>query len=82
VGQGPAQCGNQECLRKTFTESVPALPPRCRVTARLRGQAAGEIAERGITPAEAARHAGVSWPVVHDAFAITADRYWTRIRLR
>ena len=49
------KCGNQECLRKTFTESVPALPPRCRITARLRRQAAGEIAERGITPAEAAR---------------------------
>ena len=67
------KCGNQECLRKTFTESVPALPPRCRITARLRRQAGGEIAERGITPAEAARHAGVSWPVVHDAFAAAAD---------
>ena len=67
------KCGNQECLRKTFTESVPALPPRCRITARLRGQAGAEVAERGITPAEAARHAGVSWPVVHDAFAAAAD---------
>jgi transposase len=67
------KCGNQECLRKTFTESVPALPPRCRITARLGGQAAGEIAERGITPAEAARHAGVSWPVVHEALAAAAD---------
>lgn len=68
------KCGNQECDRKTFTEWVPALPPRCRITARLRGQAAHEVAERGITAAEAARHAGVSWPVVHDAFAAGADR--------
>jgi hypothetical protein len=31
------------------------------------------VADRGITPAEAARHAGVSWPVAHDAFAARAD---------
>jgi transposase len=67
------KCGNGECPRKTFTEWVPALPPRCRITARLREQAAGEIAERGIAPAEAARHAGVSWPVAHEAFAAAAD---------
>ena len=76
------KCGNQECLRKTFTESVPALPPRCRITSRLREQAAHEVTGRGITPAEAARHAGVSWPVVHDAFAAAADPYWTRTWLR
>ena len=67
------KCGNRQCPRKTFTEWVPQLPPRCRITARLREQAAHEVTGRGITPAEAARHAGVSWPVVHDAFAATAD---------
>jgi len=72
------KCGNQECSRKTFTEWVPAVPPRCRITARLREQAAHEVAERGVTPAEAARHAGVSWPVVHDAFAARADRLLDR----
>ena len=30
------------------------------------------MAERGITPAEAARGCGVSWPVAHDAFAAAA----------
>ena len=49
------------------------MPPRCRITARLREQAAGEVAERGITPAEAARHAGISWPAAHEAFAARAD---------
>lgn len=29
---------------------------------------------RGITPAEAARHAGVSWPVAHEAFAAALIR--------
>jgi transposase len=59
------KCGNPDCPRKTFTEWVPGLPPRCRITARLREQAGTEVAERGITPAEAARHAGISWPVAH-----------------
>jgi len=67
------KCGSSECPRKTFTEWVPAVPPRCRITARLREQAADEVAGRGITPAEAARHAGISWPVAQEAFAATAD---------
>ena len=67
------KCGNPECPRRTFTEQVPALPPRCRITARLREQAGAEVTERGITPAEAARHAGISWPVAHEAFAARAD---------
>ena len=40
---------------------------------RLKQQCASEVAERGATPAEAARHAGVSWPVAHEAFAARAD---------
>jgi transposase len=67
------KCENQECPRGTFTEWAPPLPPRCRITARLREQAAHEVTERGITPAEAARHAGISWPVAHEAFAAVAD---------
>ena len=67
------KCQNDRCRRKTFTESVPQVPPRCQVTGRLREQAGAEVAERGVTPAEAARHAGVSWPVAHSAFAKMAD---------
>jgi transposase len=67
------KCGNQQCPRKTFTEWVPAVPPRCRITARLREQAAREVTGRGITPVEAARHAGISWPAAHEAFAAAAD---------
>ncbi len=68
------KCLAEGCGRKTFTEAVPAVPPRCRLTGRLRELAGHEVAERGITPAEAGRHAGISWPVVHDAFAVAADR--------
>jgi len=68
------KCQDGRCDRKTFTEWLPQVPPRCRVTGRLRAQAGAEVAERGITAAEAARHAGVSWPVAHAAFAAAADR--------
>jgi transposase len=67
------KCGNGECGRKTFTESLPAVPPRCRLTERLRGLAGAEVAERGCTVAEAARWQRVSWPVAHQAFARQAD---------
>lgn len=67
------KCENERCRRGTFTESVPQVPPGCRVTGRLREQAGAEVAGRGVTPAEAARHAGISWPVAHAAFAAFAD---------
>jgi transposase len=63
------KCGEPSCGRRTFTEAVPQVPARCRVTGRLREQVAAEVADRGVTPSEAARHAGVSWPVAHAAFA-------------
>ncbi|MGH3305975.1 MAG: ISL3 family transposase [Streptosporangiaceae bacterium] len=68
------KCAAEACARGTFTEWLPAVPPRCRITGRLREQAASEVTDRGITPAEAARHAGISWPPAHDAFAAAADR--------
>jgi len=67
------KCGNPQCPRKTFTESLPQVPPRCRITRRLREQAGTEVRDRGITPAGAARHTGVSWPAAHEAFAAAAD---------
>lgn len=67
------KCDNPACGRKTFTERVPGIPPGARVLPRLKEQCAGEVADRGITPAEAARHAGVSRPVAQDAFTARAD---------
>jgi transposase len=63
------KCGAPGCGRATFTESLPAVPPRC----RLRGLLAAEVAERGCTVAEAGRWQHVSWPVTHAAFAARAD---------
>ena len=68
------ECTERDCPRGTFTEWVPQVPPRCAITRRLLGQAGSEVADRGITPAGAARHAGVSWPSAHAAFAAKAGQ--------
>jgi transposase len=66
-------CGSQECPRVTFTESLPAIGPRCRLTSRLRALLGAEVAERGCAVTEAGRWQHVSWPVAHAAFAERAD---------
>ena len=63
------ECRVASCPRKTFTESLPGIPPRCRVTERLRDHAGRLVAEGGRTVAQAARECGLSWPVAHRAFA-------------
>ena len=67
------ECAEKGCPAETFTESVPQLPLRCTITRRLLEHAGGEVADRGITPAEAGRDAGISWPSAHAAFAARAD---------
>jgi transposase len=68
------RCAEAACPRRTFTEWVPQVPPRCAITRRLLEHAAAEVTDRGITPAEAGRDAGISWPSVHGAFAQGADQ--------
>ena len=68
------KCPGRDCPRKTFTEWVPQVPPRCAITRRLLEHAGAEVADRGITPAEAARDAGISWPSAHGAFTQAADQ--------
>jgi transposase len=66
-------CPGSSCRAASFTESVPAVPRRCRMTARLRGHAAALVTDGGRTVAQAARECGLSWPVVQAAFADRAD---------
>ena len=56
-GAGPVQlvwrkrrwyCDEELCPRRSFTESVPAVPARSRITTRLRAQA-GDLVVNGIT---------------------------------
>ncbi|MGH3283943.1 MAG: ISL3 family transposase, partial [Streptosporangiaceae bacterium] len=68
------ECAEADCSRGTFTEWVPQVPPRCAITRRLLEHAGNEVAGRGITPAESARHNGISWPSAHAAFAEKAEQ--------
>jgi len=67
------KCGNSECGRRTFTEALPQVPRRCRLTARLRQLAGAEVAGRGCTVTEAGRWQQVSWPTAHRAFIDQAE---------
>jgi transposase len=67
------KCQAPACERKTFTESLPQVTPRRRLTARLRELAGAEVAERDCTVAEAGRWQRMSWPVAHRAFTARAD---------
>lgn len=63
------RCDEPACRRRSFTESVPAVPPRKRLTSRLRASAGAAVADRGRTVVQAARDHELSWPVVAAAFA-------------
>jgi transposase len=62
-------CPDPACPVGSFTESLPQVPPRCRLTVRLRDHTGALVAGQGLTPAQAAELAGVSWPTAHAAFA-------------
>lgn len=66
-------CGNDECARRSFTESLPSIPPQSRLTTRLRCQVGSAVANRGRTVIQAARDFEVSWPVAQAAFTAGAE---------
>jgi transposase len=67
------KCQNPECGRATFTEALPQIPPRARLTGRLRDHAARLVGELGMPVAATARESGLSWPTVHEQFIEQAD---------
>jgi len=66
-------CRNEGCRRGSFTESLAELPPRRRLTARLRAGCAAAVARSGRTVAEVAEGHEVSWHTAHDAFSEAVD---------
>lgn len=68
------RCRNPGCERGSFTEQVPAVPARRRLTARLRGQAGAAVGDRGATVVQTCRDLGLSWPTVMEAVAVHAER--------
>ncbi len=67
------KCRNLGCGRATFTESLPQVPSRARLTTRLREHAAHLVGALGVPVARAAGESGLSWPTVHEAFTGQAD---------
>ena len=59
----------QKCPRGSFTESIDQLPPRARITARLRGEVGSAAADRFSCVLSAAAHYRVSWPIAQAALA-------------
>jgi transposase len=68
-------CRAPWCDRKSFTESMPAVPAGARITTRLR-EHAGDLVVDGLcaTVAAAGRMTGVSWPTAMDAVRAAAGR--------
>jgi transposase len=66
------RCREESCPRKAFTESVPEIPPRARLTGRLCRQLARQVAGGRSVSAVAAEYQ-VSWPVAHRHYAAHAD---------
>ncbi|GIJ29004.1 hypothetical protein Vqi01_41660 [Micromonospora qiuiae] len=66
-------CDQPGCPRATFTEQVPQVPARARITVRLRQAAGAAVADGNCTIVQTARDLGVSWPVVAAAFTAHAS---------
>jgi transposase len=67
------ECQNQDCERKTFTESLPAVPPRARLTSRPRTRLAEAVGDDLMPAAGAARRYGVSDRTAARAFTAYAN---------
>lgn len=62
------RCVEELCERQSFTESLPAVPRRARLTSRLRSGLGCAVAEQRRDVDEVAVSHGVGWATVHDAF--------------
>jgi transposase len=65
-------CGEPACPRVSFTESLPQIPARARITERFREAAGRRVRDAGSTVIQAARDLHLSWSTVMAAFAVQA----------
>ncbi|MGO4422427.1 transposase family protein, partial [Streptomyces sp. MCAF7] len=65
-------CREPACSRRSFTEQVPQIPARARITSRLRAWAGRRVRDAGSTVIQAARDLHLSGPTVMDAFRAQA----------
>ena len=73
-------CENEGCPRGTFTESLPAVQPRARLTARLRTRIGEAIGDDLMPAAQAARRYGVSARTAAAAFTAYAGTQLADLR--
>ena len=67
------RCREQACPRGSFTESLPSVPARSRLTTRLRVECGERIATDASCVQAAADRYRVSWPVAHAAYVTRVD---------
>jgi len=66
-------CREWLCGRGSFTESVPQVPARARITTRLRQEAGDRVMDGTCaTVVASARQLGLSWPTVMDSLRVQA----------
>lgn len=66
------RCRSPRCPTRTFTETLPSVPARARLTTRLRHAAGTAVSAAKRVVSEVATSLGLSWPVVHAAFTAQA----------
>lgn len=62
------RCRETLCPRKTFTECLPTVPARSRLTTRLRAECGQLVADTDSCVPAAGLWYGVSWPIAHAAY--------------
>ena len=68
-------CQPSSCPRRSFLERTAAIPPRSRLTVRLREHLAAAIAGSNRAVSEVAAEHGVAWHTAHRALVAAAARY-------
>jgi transposase len=68
------RCREAACPRGSFTESLPEVTARARVTTRLRRECGAGIANRFSCVQAGALHYRISWPVAHRAYVAHVEQ--------
>jgi transposase len=71
------RCREALCPRGSFTEALPSVPARARLTTRLRRECGAGIADRFTCVLAGACHYRVSWPVAHRAYVAHVEHALT-----
>jgi hypothetical protein len=66
-------CRNISCDRRSFTESVPVIPPGARITRRAKAEMARSVLDDDRSVKAVAAAYGCSWNTCHDTVIVTAD---------